>query len=164
MLLGPARTSLCPAGRELCLLASPCLPSHQEVAVTRSPYEVQPIGWVESPLVDREAAPKQGYEGSLDAWLVFNADMGEGIRDLQVDSEVIVLTWLDRAQRDVLVVRPRDELRNAEMGVFSTRSQDRPNPGRAAPRSHRLDQWHEGARAKFGGIRRDANRRRQAGT
>jgi tRNA-Thr(GGU) m(6)t(6)A37 methyltransferase TsaA len=39
-----------------------------------------------------------------------------------------VLTWLDRAQRDVLAVRPRDDPRNPETGVFSTRSQDRPNP------------------------------------
>ena len=92
------------------------------------PYEIRPIGYVESSLVDRETAPKQGYEGAPDAWLVFNPGVAEGIRDLAVGAEVFVLTWLHHAQRDVLAVHPRDDPRNPETGVFSTRSQDRPNP------------------------------------
>lgn len=60
--------------------------------MTRSSYKVHPIGWVESSLVDRDGAPKQGHEGSPDAVLVFNADVGEGIRDLEVGTEVMVLT------------------------------------------------------------------------
>lgn len=91
-------------------------------------YAVQPIGWVESPLVDRDAAPRQGDEGAPDAWLVFDPSMRDGIRDLAAGMEIIVLTWLDRARRDVLVVHPRGELANPERGVFSTRSPDRPNP------------------------------------
>jgi tRNA-Thr(GGU) m(6)t(6)A37 methyltransferase TsaA len=91
-------------------------------------YEITPIGYVESSLVDRETAPKQGFEGAPDAWLVFNPDVAEGIRDFAVDDDVFVLTWLHRAQRDVLAVHPRDDPRNPETGVFSTRSQDRPNP------------------------------------
>jgi tRNA-Thr(GGU) m(6)t(6)A37 methyltransferase TsaA len=91
-------------------------------------YELRSIGHVESPLVDRESAPKQGFEGAPEAWLVFNPDMAEGIRDLAVGADVFVLTWLHRAQRDVLTVHPRDDRRNPETGVFSTRSQDRPNP------------------------------------
>jgi tRNA-Thr(GGU) m(6)t(6)A37 methyltransferase TsaA len=91
-------------------------------------YEIRPIGHVESPLVDREAAPKQGFEGAPDAWLVFDPEVAEGIRDLAVGADVFVLTWLHRARRDVLAVHPRDDPRNPETGVFSTRSQDRPNP------------------------------------
>ena len=91
-------------------------------------YELQPIGQVESPLVDRAAAPKQGDEGSPDAWLVFEPDMLDGIRDLQVGSDVIVLTLLHRGQRDTLVVHPRGDLTRPPTGVFSTRSPDRPNP------------------------------------
>jgi tRNA-Thr(GGU) m(6)t(6)A37 methyltransferase TsaA len=60
--------------------------------------------------------------------LVFDPGLAEGIRDLAVGADVFVLTWLHRARRDVLVVRPRDDPRNPETGVFSTRSQDRPNP------------------------------------
>jgi tRNA-Thr(GGU) m(6)t(6)A37 methyltransferase TsaA len=91
-------------------------------------YELWPIGWVESPLLDPEAAPKQGNEGSPEAWLTLDERFSEGLRDLEVGSEVLVLTWLDRARRDVLVVRPRDNPDNPLKGVFSTRSADRPNP------------------------------------
>ncbi|MGH8826588.1 MAG: hypothetical protein ACRDVZ_03100 [Jiangellaceae bacterium] len=72
-------------------------------------YELQPIGWVESPLVDRDLAPGQGDEGAPDAWLVFDPSMRPAIRDLEVATEIIVLTWLDRASRDVLVVHPRGD-------------------------------------------------------
>ena len=96
--------------------------------MTNSRYEVRSIGTVESPLVDREAAPRQGDEGSPDAWLVFDPGVSEGIRDLQAGPEIIVLTWLDRARRDVLTVHPRGDARNPLTGVFSTRSPDRPNP------------------------------------
>ncbi len=59
---------------------------------------------------------------------MFNPDVVEGIRDLAVGADVFVLTWLHQAQRDVLALHPRDDPRNPETGVFSTRSQDRPNP------------------------------------
>jgi len=91
-------------------------------------YELQPIGWVESPLLDRDSAPKQGDQGAPDAWLVFEEAMDEGLRDLEDGVEIIVLTWLDRAHRDVLRVHPGGDPANPETGVFSTRSPDRPNP------------------------------------
>jgi tRNA-Thr(GGU) m(6)t(6)A37 methyltransferase TsaA len=96
--------------------------------LAEGPYVLKPIGRVDSPLVDRDAAPKQGDEGSPEAWLVFEPAVREGLRDLGVGSEVLVLTWLDRADRDVLVVHPRDDPAAPERGVFSTRSADRPNP------------------------------------
>src|SRR5437868_4050345 len=91
-------------------------------------YELLPIGWVESPLVQRAQAPRQGDEGAPPAWLVFEPRMAEGIRDLQVGDHVIVITWLDRARRDVLSTVPRDDPDRPMLGVFSTRSPDRPNP------------------------------------
>jgi tRNA-Thr(GGU) m(6)t(6)A37 methyltransferase TsaA len=96
--------------------------------MTDSQYNIVPVGWVESPLNDRAEAPKQGHEGSPEAWLVFNPEMVEAARDLAVDDEIWVLTWLDRAHRDVLVTHPRGDPNNPEQGVFSTRSPDRPNP------------------------------------
>jgi tRNA (Thr-GGU) A37 N-methylase len=51
-------------------------------------YELQPIGWVESPLVDRTVAPKQGNEGSPDAWLAFDARFSEGLRNLRVGDDL----------------------------------------------------------------------------
>ncbi len=91
-------------------------------------YVVEPIGRVESSLVDRDGAPKQGDEGSPEAWLVFEPGVARGLRDLEVGTEVLLLTWLDRARRDVLAVHPRGDLGRPETGVFSTRSPDRPNP------------------------------------
>jgi tRNA-Thr(GGU) m(6)t(6)A37 methyltransferase TsaA len=91
-------------------------------------YRIFPIGHVESSLVDRAAAPKQGSEGAPDAWLVFEPHVAAGIRDLTVDTDVFVLTWLHEAQRQVLRVHPRDDPGNPLTGVFSTRSADRPNP------------------------------------
>ena len=91
-------------------------------------YQVVPIGWVESPLTDRAQAPRQGEEGAPDAWLVFEPGVAEGMRDLEPGTEILVLTWLDRAARDVLVTRPRDDPARPLTGVFSTRSPDRPNP------------------------------------
>ena len=93
-----------------------------------SAYLVQPLGWVHSPLVDPATAPKQGDEGAPDAWLVLDATMRSGIRGLEVGTQVIVLTWLDRAERDTLLVHPRDDEDAPLRGVFSTRSADRPNP------------------------------------
>ena len=92
------------------------------------PYTIRPIGYVESSLVEQGTAPKQGFEGAPDAWLVFDADLAEGIRDLRVGADIFVVTWLHRARRDVLAVHPRDDPRTPLTGVFSTRSQDRPNP------------------------------------
>jgi len=91
-------------------------------------FEVRAIGWVESPLTDRGDAPRQGDEGAPDAVLRLDPAVREGIRDLAVGERVIVLTWLDRADRDVLVVHPRGDRSRAPHGVFSTRSPDRPNP------------------------------------
>jgi tRNA-Thr(GGU) m(6)t(6)A37 methyltransferase TsaA len=92
------------------------------------PPELRPIGRVESSLTDPARAPKQGDEGSPEAALVFEEGVAEGLRDLRVGDEVLVLTWLDCADRDVLSVHPRDRESNPERGVFSTRSADRPNP------------------------------------
>ena len=91
-------------------------------------YELRPIGHVRSPLTDPATAPKQGDEGAPDAWLVLDPEVAVGARDLAVGADVFVLTWLHRARRDVLAVHPRDDPRAPETGVFSTRSQDRPNP------------------------------------
>jgi len=91
-------------------------------------FEIRPIGAVESPLTDLDEAPLQGDEGAPEAWLVFDDDVGEALRDLQPGGEVFVLTWLDRARRDVLSAHPRGDPSNPRRGVFSTRSPDRPNP------------------------------------
>jgi tRNA-Thr(GGU) m(6)t(6)A37 methyltransferase TsaA len=96
--------------------------------VTNHAFVIRPIGWIESPLVDIDTAPKQGDEGAPAAHLVVEPDMAAAISDLRPGDQVLVLTWLDRASRDVLTVHPRGDSRNPVRGVFSTRSPDRPNP------------------------------------
>ena len=96
--------------------------------MTDEPLVVRPVGRVESPLTERDQAPKQGDEGAPDSWLVFEPGLADAMRDFEVGAEVLVLTWFDRASRDVLAVHPRDDESRPLTGVFSTRSPDRPNP------------------------------------
>jgi tRNA-Thr(GGU) m(6)t(6)A37 methyltransferase TsaA len=96
--------------------------------VNQPRFEVQPIGTVQSPLTDPASAPRQGDEGAPDAWLAFEPAVLEGLEGIRVGDEVIVVTWLDRARRDVLRVHPRGDPSRPEQGVFNTRSSDRPNP------------------------------------
>ena len=91
-------------------------------------FEVQAIGRVESSLTDLASAPRQPDEGAPEAWLVFEPRVREGLRSLRAGEEIILLTWLDRARRDVLSVHPRGDTSRPAEGVFTTRSPDRPNP------------------------------------
>ena len=91
-------------------------------------FELKPIGRVESTLTALDAAPRQADEGAPSAWLVFEEEVREGLANLRRGDQLIVLTWLDRARRDVLVVHPRGDISRPREGVFSTRSPHRPNP------------------------------------
>jgi tRNA-Thr(GGU) m(6)t(6)A37 methyltransferase TsaA len=93
-----------------------------------SGYEVRPIGVVRSALTDPATAPKQGPEGAPEAELLLDPAVLPALEGTAPGDRVIVLTWLDRARRDLLAVHPRDDPANPVRGVFSTRSADRPNP------------------------------------
>jgi tRNA-Thr(GGU) m(6)t(6)A37 methyltransferase TsaA len=91
-------------------------------------FELTPIGHVESPLTDPAAAPKQGVEGAPEATIVLDEAVLDALDGVEGGSELVVLTWLDRADRSLLRVHPRDDLSAPLRGVFATRSADRPNP------------------------------------
>lgn len=91
-------------------------------------FALRAIGVVDSTITDRADAPRQAGEGAPDAWLTLDPDVVDGLLGLEEGTDLLVLTWLDRAERDVLVVHPRDDLARPLTGVFSTRSPDRPNP------------------------------------
>ena len=93
-----------------------------------SSYEVRPVGRIESPLTDVTAAPRQGDEGAPDVWIVVRPELADALHGVEPGAEVVVLTWLHLAQRDVLAVHPRDDPDRPLTGVFATRSADRPNP------------------------------------
>ena len=89
---------------------------------------LRPVGVIRSVLKALRKAPKQGSEGAPDAWLEVHPSAAKGLQGLAVGDEIIVVTWLHRARRDVLRVHPRSDKRNPLTGVFATRSPDRPNP------------------------------------
>lgn len=92
------------------------------------PFLLQPVGVVRSPLKSRENCPKQGSEGAPDAWLEIDPAFTEALDGLTVGCEIFVLTWLHKAQRDLLKVHPRGNPAQPLRGVFATRSPHRPNP------------------------------------
>jgi tRNA-Thr(GGU) m(6)t(6)A37 methyltransferase TsaA len=91
-------------------------------------FELRAVGRVESALSDPASAPKQGDEEAPEAWLAFEPEVVEALDGIRAGDEVVVITWLDRASRDVLRVHPRDDTSRPQQGVFTTRSQHRPNP------------------------------------
>ena len=94
---------------------------------TPAPYSVHPIGFIHSEIKSRTDAPRQGREGAPNAILEMLPACLEGLERMQVGDDIIVITWLHLAQRDVLKVHPRGDPANPLTGVFSTRSHDRPN-------------------------------------
>ncbi len=96
--------------------------------MSESAYVLYPIGFLQSPLKEPGEAPMQGHEGAPDAWLEVHTSVAEGLEALAVGDEIIVITWLHQAQRDILKVHPRGDETMPLAGVFATRSPDRPNP------------------------------------
>jgi tRNA-Thr(GGU) m(6)t(6)A37 methyltransferase TsaA len=94
---------------------------------TREEYSVHPIGYIRSTLRALEEAPRQGSEGAPDAWLDVRPP-ARGLFGIATGDEVVVITWLHHANRDVLDVHPRGDPEIPLAGVFATRSPDRPNP------------------------------------
>ncbi|HET8565600.1 MAG TPA: tRNA (N6-threonylcarbamoyladenosine(37)-N6)-methyltransferase TrmO [Solirubrobacterales bacterium] len=93
-----------------------------------SKIRLRTIGRVSSALTDRALAPKQGDEGAPAAMIAIEQEFAAGLEGIAAGDEILVLTWLDQAGRDVLSVHPRGDLSRAATGVFATRSPDRPNP------------------------------------
>ena len=87
-------------------------------------YPLEPIGFIRSTVQGREDAPRQGPEGAPDAWLEIEPDLLE----MEVGHDLIVITWLHQARRDVLKGHPRSDESRPLTGVFYTRSPARPNP------------------------------------
>jgi len=91
-------------------------------------HVLTPIGIVRSSVKRRADAPMQGYEGAPAAWIEMAATVAEGMDGIEAGQELILITWLHEARRDVLKVHPRGKEHLPLAGVFTTRSPDRPNP------------------------------------
>ena len=93
-----------------------------------APYVLRPIGFVRSDLKRLEDCPHQGCESAPNAWLDIDPAFADGLDCITSRGELIVLTWLHKARRNVLKLHPRNNPANPLRGVFSTRSPNRPNP------------------------------------
>lgn len=91
-------------------------------------YRLEPVGFIRSTLKTREEAPRQGPEGGPDAWLEIESQFTEALLGIEVGHELIVITWLHEARRDVMKNHPRSDPSRPLTGVFYTRSPARPNP------------------------------------
>jgi len=91
-------------------------------------FSITPIGVIRSEIKEREDAPLFYTEGAPNALLEMLPAYLEGLDRMHVGDEIILITWLHRAHRDVLKVHPRGDTSNPLTGVFLTRSPDRPNP------------------------------------
>jgi tRNA-Thr(GGU) m(6)t(6)A37 methyltransferase TsaA len=90
--------------------------------------ELRRIGTVRSPLTARKGAPRQADESAPPAVVELDAAYADALDGLRPGDAVELLTWLHEADRSVLRTRPRDDPQRPELGVFATRSPDRPNP------------------------------------
>jgi len=91
-------------------------------------YYVRPVGYIRSSLRALHEAPRQGSEGAPDAWLEVNPGFARGLLGIAAGDQIVVITWLHRADREVLEVHPRGDPGIPLAGVFATRSPHRPNP------------------------------------
>ena len=96
--------------------------------VSETQADVRFVGEISSDLTSRHGAPRQGDEGAPDAWLEIFPWAAAALDGVAAGDELVVITWLHQAKRDVFKVYPRGDVRNGLTGVFATRSPDRPNP------------------------------------
>lgn len=89
---------------------------------------LHPIGVVDSPIKHPKDAPLQGDESGGESWIRLERHALRGATELTVGDTILVLTWLHAASRDVIAVHPRADPTRPLTGVFSTRSEHRPNP------------------------------------
>lgn len=93
-----------------------------------SSYTLQRVGFIRSTVKGREDAPRQGPEGAPDAWLEIEPEFAGALLGMEAGHELIVITWLHKADRAVLKNHPRGDPARPLTGVFYTRSPARPNP------------------------------------
>jgi tRNA-Thr(GGU) m(6)t(6)A37 methyltransferase TsaA len=91
-------------------------------------FSLRRIGVLRSSLKLLSEAPRQGIEGAPDAWLELDTSLVPALTRIVAGDELLVVTWLHLARRDILETHPRNDPAIPLTGVFATRSPDRPNP------------------------------------
>jgi tRNA-Thr(GGU) m(6)t(6)A37 methyltransferase TsaA len=84
------------------------------------------IGRIHTPWSRREDCPKNGLETEAVCTIELDSRWLAGLRGLETSSHVVVLYWMDRARRDLVLQAPRHY--GEQRGTFALRSPVRPNP------------------------------------
>jgi tRNA-Thr(GGU) m(6)t(6)A37 methyltransferase TsaA len=84
------------------------------------------IGRIRTPWVDREHCPKNARESEAVCTLEVDQRWAAALNGLESCTHIVVLYWMDRSRRDLVVQVPRHY--GEGRGTFALRSPARPNP------------------------------------
>ena len=80
-------------------------------------YLLEPIGWIRSELKKTKDAPRFYTEGAPNARLELDSRYSDGMDGIKVGDDIVVITWLHLADRQILKVHPRGDLSRPKRGV-----------------------------------------------
>jgi len=84
------------------------------------------IGRIRTPWTRREDCPKNARESDAICTIELDSRWAPGLRGLETASHVVVLYWMDKSRRDLVLQAPRHYAE--QRGTFALRSPVRPNP------------------------------------
>jgi tRNA-Thr(GGU) m(6)t(6)A37 methyltransferase TsaA len=84
------------------------------------------IGRIHTPWKRREDCPKNGRESDAACTIELDPRWAQALKGLETTSHVLVLYWMDKARRDLVLQAPRHYAE--QRGTFALRSPVRPNP------------------------------------
>ena len=84
------------------------------------------IGRIHTPWTRREDCPKNARESDAPCTIEIDARFAPGLKDIETCTHLVVLYWMDKARRDLVLQVPRHY--GEQRGTFALRSPARPNP------------------------------------
>jgi len=84
------------------------------------------IGRIRTPWKTRAECPKNGRESEIECTIELDARYADGLKDVETTSHLLILYWMDKARRDLILQAPRHYA--TQRGTFALRSPVRPNP------------------------------------
>ncbi len=84
------------------------------------------VGRIRTPWRRREECPKNAHEADAQCTVELDPRWTDALKGLETATHVIVLYWMDKARRDLMLQAPRHYAE--PRGTFALRSPARPNP------------------------------------
>jgi tRNA-Thr(GGU) m(6)t(6)A37 methyltransferase TsaA len=84
------------------------------------------IGRIRTPWSRRDDCPKNARESEAVCTIELDPRWAEGLKGVESCSHLVVLYWMDKSRRDLVLQRPRHY--GVGRGTFALRSPARPNP------------------------------------